>query len=1011
MSKIPIHRIRRSAEVASPSVLKLLPQFSKPRRNEVRGTVARIRENGISDQFIEIIRDNASEPDMNLAGELLEAPYGLRQRPSKGLKQDDLWPIHNIKDKSLELEIAYVSGYLNSWPEDTLKAIGTIQLFSKISEVAFEDACSAVEACAREWGASKYICYKIAFLKMTSSVDSSQSRALINSDQILSHKDSPALQYSALENITSKISLFSVARRHTNILKTGVGKNFRRSHSLSNLVATPVSQQDAAAFLHRASETSLIDTVHGIWVLSLLSNRFTDVKSALKRNLNPDIFNTLTTAIRDVAQLPTPNFFDKLAEDESTREDPSEQLYRQSAAFLEYPRVCEYRNNLDRVIGLRLISSLLPKMPSWSGADFNDKDALRKQNTNFTLSKYDRDIEIDTFYRTYLFLRFIQNPLNLSLMSEDDVKFVFNNTVGLDALLLETELQTMHLNASDNTRPLISVLALALYRGRSSDPDIDFDYRLKLEQHIIDNFDGNIPEFIKSLTEETPQVANYIAASLDEATIEKMYSLVNTARQSREIRRDILNIIGSALNRIEYIIEAEAIETRIKVSKLKQYFEASRMFVDSVVMREWLEANPSAYTQQCKELLPKLVARFTNSVANVTDSNTGEIRKFPIVEISSTIDHLVQQIGKEAFHQFCVNNEFGIESYLGRRIRHNTLHGVMIKPIDAILSNYQNNPIIVGTPFGQALEEWEAYYRSYIERMRKEFLQFSSSKKPNALFDPNLDLNDSTTLRSVSQLSKSLEMSGTEMLSDLIIAFCWQQIGPQLDYASRHIKVNMAGIIKLELEQCLEKFEGPEEKRIFLDLSKCIEEVFATVASWFRQPDTGFVPATIREICKIIDIEFGRVKNLTNVNGNSLDTEYYGISVHRLYDCLAVLIQNAHKHGERHGAINVLCNSLPIDGTNLHRASVSVRSRVDQGRLASEVQRINDALSSEETGKDMVTEGFSGLKKLKYITKLNEGLHTVTLKKVGTEIELGFSLKVEVTAREVGNETNSSSRR
>jgi hypothetical protein len=44
----------------------------------------------------------------------------------------------------------------------------------------------------------------------------------------------------------------------------------------------------------------------------------------------------------------------------------------------------------------------------------------------------------------------------------------------------------------------------------------------------------------------------------------------------------------------------------------------------------------------------------------------------------------------------------------------------------------------------------------------------------------------------------------------------------------------------------------------------------------------------------------------------------------------------------------------------------------------------------------MVTEGYTGLKKVKYITRLNEGHHTVEATSVGSEIELRFTLKVEV---------------
>lgn len=950
----------------------------------------------MNEKMLEEFRNNSSESDMLLTGELLEAPYGLRDRKTSGFKQLDVWNSYKVPDRNLNLEVAYVCGFLNSWPIETKKAIYTIKMLSQLQDYDFEDACQAVSVCADEWGASTYLCYKISFLKMLSAEATLSSKALKKADETLGHSDAPALQYIAVENLSSAISLFSVARRHTNILKTRVGPNFRRSQSLNSLVATPVSVPDAAAFLHRSVETSLMDATHAIWVLCNLESRFPSFIDALERNLDKDILSALNEARSEISKLAIPPFFQEADFVDSNNEDTSLRLYRNSAAFLEFPELSVFRNDIDQVVGLRLVSPLMPDQKDWPGDPFDDKDLLRQQNCIFELTRHgSSEVKVDGFYRTYLFLRFIQNPLNLALLDESDIRFVFNNTQSLDSLLQESELQTMHLNASESTRPLVSVLALALHRNRSSDPDVDFDYRLMLENYITQNFEGNVVEFISSLTDETPQVANYIATSLDEPTLEKMYSLVTSASGASLIRRDILITLGNALNKIEYIIEAEAIETRNKVSKLRQYFDTSRMFVDSVVMRDWLEANPSAYTQQYKELLPKLVARLT-AIAEVPDEKTGKTKSIPIVQISSTVDHLVKQISKEAFQEFCTNTEFGIESYLGRRIRHNTLHGIMINPIDEVLSKSTYVPVIAGTVFGSALKEWETFYRKYIERMRKEFLQFSSPSKPNALFSAELDFDDTATIAGVGQLSKALQVSGTDLLSDLIIAFCWQQIGPQLNAASRQIKFNMARDVTHALHQYLGKFEGQEHKKIITELSEGIEEVFSKVASWFRRPDTGFVPATVRDICNIIDVELGRGEFPTIVTGNALETEYYGISVHRLYDCLAVLIQNAIEHGQQDADVRVQCETEAIQGTRLHNLYVSVSSKMETKEVPVKIERIRNALEAAETGRDMVTEGYSGLKKLKYITRINEGSHTVELNNVGNNLELIFRLRAEV---------------
>lgn len=986
--------------------LRLVRRFSKDRRNEIRGALARYQEIGLSKEILEKFRNNSSIEDMTICAELLEAPGGLKERRIKGQKQKDLWVTYSTPDKSLDLELAYACGFLNSWTQQSIDAVATIRLLALVASVSAEDAASSIKICAQRWGASKYLCYKVAFLKSLGSSDENLKSELNEIDQILGHGESPALQYSALENVLPNISIFSIARRHTNTLRSKVGTNYRRSQSLNNLVATPVSEKDAAAFLHRAIQTSLLDTVHALWVLTNLKTKFPCVTEVLESTLQGELYDALTSAQRDIAGLSLPNLLQKEPKLAEKNGPTSLQLYRMSAAFLEYPTLCEFRNDIDCVIGLRLISSLTQRSTDWPAENFDDISVLRRPDSLFDMDLHNKTgVKLDLFYRTYLFLRLIQDPINLSLLSENDFKFVFNNTSELDSLLLEQELESMHLNASDNTRALVSVLALALYRGRSSDPDVDFDYRVKLESFIIDEFEGKIVAFIKSLTDSSPGVANYLAMSLNQTTLQKMYKLIQSSQQASLVRRDILNVVGFALNRIEYIIEAEAIETRNKVATLKQYFDASRMYVDSIAMRDWLEANPSAYTQEYKELLPKLVARLA-AIANIPDKATGKVKQIQFLEVSSTVDHLVQQIAKEAFKEFCTNTEFGIESYLGRRIRHNTLHGVMTDPVDGVLLNPVFRPIIARTRFGDALGIWQSNYNNYIERIRKEFLQFRDSGKPNALFDPVLDLTDPTTRRSLSQLSKSSEVSGSEMLPDLVIAFCWQQIGPQLDFASRQIKVKMAGDVKQSLEDILGDFRGPEEQRVFSELDEAIDGVFSKVASWFRLPDSGFIPATIRALCDIIDIEFGREDSPTIVTGDSLETQYYGISVHRLYDCLAVLLQNAVKHGEFQSPITVNVEAEDLPNTNLQRVRISVLSKVDPDEVESGVERINAALLSTETGKDMVTEGYSGLKKVKYITKLNEGHHTVEATSVGDELELRFTLKVEVANERDDDETS-----
>jgi hypothetical protein len=75
--------------------------------------------------------------------------------------------------------------------------------------------------------------------------------------------------------------------------------------------------------------------------------------------------------------------------------------------------------------------------------------------------------------------------------------------------------------------------------------------------------------------------------------------------------------------------------------------------------------------------------------------------------------------------------------------------------------------------------------------------------------------------------------------------------------------------------------------------------------------------------------------------------------------------------------------------------------------VPAKIERIRNALEAAETGRDMVTEGYSGLKKLKYITRINEGSHTVELNNVGNNLELIFRLRAEVATNGEEDEARS----
>lgn len=961
------------------------------KKNLLRGYSAKSHINFYD---VEIIRKDNSPHDSMIAGAILKGPQGLLDASNQKKTSNDLLTMTSFPPMEWRNEVCYTAGYVNSMSDVAIDMLGIIKSLTRLNSMKSDCALDLLLSLSTEHGASNFLSYKLAYLKSTREIPATLLSVVSQIEDEICHRDNPAFHFSALENLSSKISLFVVAQRRVSGLVGRVNGDFRKALSLSNFIPTPLDEDDSAGFLLRATESCLLDTVYAILVIFNLTEELGSVRRELELRLKPIFLKHLFDVIQFAAESEDTIIVTEHYRADNEDSDPSLDLYRTSSAFLEHPKFAAYRNKLDRVIGARLLEEIVDGKVYTVSKPFNNKEYLLAPDA--TLLEETFPVKLDTFYRTFLFLRFIGNKVNLLDLSKEEIKFVFENTLGLERLLTEEEMSAFYITAPLETKSLVTVLALALFRKKSIDPDIDFAFRTDFISHINKAHNGSIVEFIEYLLSDSPQVASYIVGSLDEVTLEKMYTLVKNASQASQIRCDILRIVGQKLNRIEYFIEADAITTRSKVSKLMQYFDSSRMYVDSVSMKKWLDSNPTASTEQYRTLYPRIEARMS-SIENDSGVETNVL----VIHLNDQDEYLVSQIAKDAFEQFCLNSEFGIESYLGRRIRHNTLDGVTTDTVDAVLRKPEYRNAMSNPNMRRTVEAWMASYKSIIEKLRRDHLQFKSS---SSLFKATLDLSDSTTKENIRKLSITLKSAGgTELLNDLVIAFCWRQITPQLENAARFIKTTLLREANASIDKSFSGFHGAIEEQIKSELHEAVNEVFKKIADWFQVPQTGFISASVRDLCEIIFIELHR-QSAFEFSGDAVEIKYTGISVHRLYDCLAVLLQNAHKHGEDNTPIiiNVCANRANTESA-LDIVTIDITSTVTAEQYTESKQRIFKAIQSAEAGIDMVTEGYTGIKKIKFITRATEGAHTIRCEPNddARELKLSFTLHTETAKEEL----------
>jgi len=971
-----------------PEIHKLISSVRDlSKRNLLRGFSAKLR---LHPSDAEAIRASNAPPDSLAAGAILKGPYGLwdpqfqnKKRTSKGLFTLTAFPPETWRS-----EVCYTVGYLNSLSTSAVDLLRKVRPLCRLEELESAVALEILHALAEEHGASNFLSFKLAYLRSARQLLPTDLATATKIEDEIAHRETPGLHFSALEVLGARISLFAVAQRRISGLLSAVNGNFRRALSLSNFISTPLDQEDAAGFLLRATESSLLDTIQATAVIFNLGDDFKDVKREFESQLDRALLVELQNYISYAAACSNAQLVTDQYKTQIEAGNDSLDLYRISSAFLERPDCAQYRNKIDRVVGPRLLAEIVGNKFNSLIEPFSEKAWLLAPDNSAVHENL--PVTLDPFYRTYLFIRFISDRNNILTLTKDEVRFVFEHTVGLEALLTEEEMRALYITAPPETKGFMNVLALALFRTKSVDPDVDFEFRAEFIQHINAEHGGSVVAFINYLLDGSPQIASYIIASLDEVTLQKLYTLVENASQASEIRRQILTAVGERLNRIEYIVEADAIATRFQVSKLQQYFDNSRMYVDSIAMKKWLDANPTVATEQYRALYPRVHAK----LSGVNDS-------LVIISLSDQDEYLLSEIAEEAFQQFCLNTEFGIQSYLGRRIRHNTLDGVTTETVDAVLRRQEFGAVLSSPSMRRTVLSWTEAYKSIVDKLRRDHLQFDS---PGALFRSTLDLDDATTKENIGLLARGLRTTGgSELLNDLVISFCWKQISPQLENAARFIRTTVLTQATASIDKYFSGLHGAMEGQVRTELHEAVNDVFKKVADWFQVPQTGFISASGRDLCQIIIMELG-LQPRVRFSGGAVDTKYTGISVHRLYDCLAVLLQNANKHSESGSAISIdMHASRSVASAAFDLLHVTIATTVSAEDYDNAKRRILSAIDAAESGDEMVKEGYTGIKKIKFITRRSEGASTVVCNAEDTSrtLDLGFKLHAEIAMEHV----------
>ncbi|MFP3647773.1 hypothetical protein [Paraburkholderia sp. SIMBA_054] len=284
--------VRRNADV-----YRLISKLrNQEKRNILRGYYS--KTNITADQ-VETMRQGNSLFDSMIVGAVLKGPGGLLERnPNKSKTSKDVYRFTTFPPLNWQNELCYTIGYMNSSCDAILEMLNYFKSLAFLECMNPGDALNLLQNLAKRFGASNYLSYKLAYVRSAFPLTAGQLRIVSEIERDIEHRNSVGMHFSALENVSSKISLFVVAQRRVSGHVGKIKGEFRRSLALSNFIPTPLNNEDLGAFLLRATESSLIDTLYAILTILNLGDDFAVAQREIYSRINPDLAQNLKHLIK-----------------------------------------------------------------------------------------------------------------------------------------------------------------------------------------------------------------------------------------------------------------------------------------------------------------------------------------------------------------------------------------------------------------------------------------------------------------------------------------------------------------------------------------------------------------------------------------------------------------------------------------------------------------------------------------------------------------------------------------
>ena len=409
---------------------------------------------------------------------------------------------------------------------------------------------------------------------------------------------------------------------------------------------------------------------------------------------------------------------------------PEQAAYRASSIFTEVKEFANWRRAIDYEFYIREA----PQLPTERGSSTFFPNNLQLADlceqpsiAHFSFEKFDNSAA-SSFLRTVAVLNCLRSGSRLTDLNSEDMRILLSQTTGFSRLLHKHELVDLKNHSKEENADIIVFLTMVMLNEKEPSEDLAFEMRMAFQMVVLRSHNADIVSFLNWLSKRTENLCPVVVELCDISFLERLYLINSSYSEVLESRERICRWMATTFGVQDYEAIADRLALDAKVRTIRRGIDEARIFVDVLRYKQW-----------SLDALAPILRKFER-VISVADTGLEEVslptRKKAMSKDApvASLDFWFYAASEKAFSEFCHNKLFGIDSYLSRRIRHGTLSGTLVVPIQEKITEFQDSHCSPLTPDYQCVNAVLQEYQNIVTLIRDELLHFRTKEKPTGLF-------------------------------------------------------------------------------------------------------------------------------------------------------------------------------------------------------------------------------------------------------------------------------------